>query len=145
VFTSFGVVGPDVSRAFASGRWPARQQVSCGQGGPDVGRLGQDTAMVPASPTSPTICAAGAHTFTSGYQALVSALNSLPTYPSTRSCTHAPGRSGPSYQLLFAYPEGPPVLVFIYSDCKPEIDNLSLQSNSATSILPIIAKLLTPN
>lgn len=144
VFTSFGVVGPDVSRAFASGRWPARQPVSCGQDGPDVGRLGQDTAMVPASPTSLTICAAGAHTFTSGYQALATALKSLPTHPSTNSCTRTRGRAGPSYQLLFSYPQGPPVLVIISSDCKPGIDNLSLQSNSATSILPIIAKLLTP-
>ncbi|HLQ54822.1 MAG TPA: hypothetical protein VK162_11170 [Streptosporangiaceae bacterium] len=143
-FASFGVVGPRVSRAFASGRWPARQPVSCNRPGQDIGRLGQDTAMVPAGSTSLTICAPTARTLTSGYQTLVSALNSLPARPSTRSCSPTPRPSAPKYQLLFSYPQGPPVLVSIISGCHPEIDNLSLQSNSASSILPIIQQLLTP-
>jgi len=143
-FTSSSVIGPDVSRAFASGRWPAPQPVSCTRPRQDIGRLGQDTAMVPAGSTSLTICAPGAHTLTSGYQPLVSALNRLPTRPSTRSCSPSPRPSAPTYQLLFSYPEGPPVSVFILSGCHPEIDNGSLQSNSASSILPVIQQLLKP-
>jgi len=141
-FTSSGIIGPDVSRAFASGRWPAPQPVSCARPRQDIGRLGQDTAMVPAGSTSLIICATKAHTLTSGYQPLVLALNRLPTRPSTRSCSPSPRPSAPMYQLLFSYPQGPPVSVFIISGCYPEIDNLGLQSNSASNILPVIQQLL---
>jgi hypothetical protein len=144
-FTSYGVIGPDVSRAFTSGRWPARPPVSCPGPRQDIGRLGQDTAMVPAGSTSVTICAPKAHTLTSGYQTLVSALNRLPTRPSTHSCSQSTGRSPQEYRLLFSYPEGPPVLVSVLSGCHPEIDNFDLQSNNASSILPLIQQLLKPS
>jgi hypothetical protein len=145
-FATFNALGPgpDVSRALASGRWPAPQPVSCTRPRQNTGRLGQDTAMVPAGSTSLTICAPRARTLTSGYQTLVSALNSLPARPSTRSCSPPPRPSAPKYQLLFSYPQGPPVRVSVISGCHPEIDNLSLQSNSASSILPIIQQLLNP-
>jgi len=80
-FSSFGVVGPIVSRAFTSGRWPARQPASCHRYGQDIGRLGQHAAMVPAGSTSLIICTHTAHVFTAGYQALTTALNALPTRP----------------------------------------------------------------
>jgi hypothetical protein len=140
-FTSSGIIGPDVSRAFSSGRWPASRLVSCPGPHQEVGRLGQDEAMVPAGSTSVTICASQARTLTSGYQALVSALNQLPTRPSTRSCSGTPSPAA-GYQLLFSYPEGPPVLVSILSGCDPAIDNLDLQADSASSILPVIQQLL---
>ena len=106
-FTSTGVIGPEVSKAFASGRWPARQPAACNQPFPDIGRLGEDTAMVPAGTTSLIICVSGkARTFTSGYQALVRALNRLPTLPSTGMCSPSPATSAAMYQLLFSYPEG---------------------------------------
>jgi hypothetical protein len=97
--------------------------------------------MVPAGSTSVTICAPKAHTVTSGYQALVSALNRLPTRPSTRSCSGSPSPAS-GYQLLFSYPEGPPVLVSVLSGCHPAIDNIDLQSGSPSSILPVIQQLL---
>jgi hypothetical protein len=143
-FTSPGIVGPDVSRAFASGRWPARLPVSCIQSSQSVGRLGEDTAMVPAGSTSLTVCTPEAHTLNSGYQTLVSALNRLPVSVSTLSCSPSPAPSAPQYQLLFSYPEGPPVLVIITSGCYPEVDNLGLQSNSATTVFPVIQLLLKP-
>ena len=59
-FTSSGIIGPAVSKAFASGRWPARTPVSCNRSYQDIGRLGQGTAMVPAGSTSVTICAPNA-------------------------------------------------------------------------------------
>jgi hypothetical protein len=57
-FTSISTIGPQVSKAFGSGRWPARQPVSCNSAS---GRLGQDTAMVPAGATSVTICVTRVH------------------------------------------------------------------------------------
>lgn len=141
-FTSTGTIGPAVSKAFASGRWPARPAVSCNKPFQDIGRLGEDKAMVPAGPTSLTICAPKARTTTtSGYQALVRALNRLPARPSTRSCSGSPGPES-FYQLFFSYAAGPPVSVNIAVGCQPEIDNLELQSASASSVLPVIQQLL---
>jgi hypothetical protein len=51
-----------------------------------------------------------------GYQALVSALNRLPTRPSTLGCSGTPGPSG-TYEIFFSYPEGPPALVSILIGC----------------------------
>jgi hypothetical protein len=142
-FTSTGVIGPEVSKAFASGRWPARQPVACNQRFPDIGRLGEDAAMVPAGTTSLVICVSGkARTFTSGYQALVRALNRLPTLPSTGICSPSPATSAPMYQLLFSYPEGPLASVDIAVGCYPEVGNLDLQSHSASSVLPLLRQLL---
>jgi hypothetical protein len=141
-FTSSGTIGPVVTRAFASGRWPAPQAVSCNGTFQDIGRLGQDTTMVPAGSTSLTICAAKTHiTVTSGYQTLVRTLNRLPARVSTRSCSGSPG-PGSFYQLLFSYPEGPLVAVDIAVGCHPEIDNLDRQSASASSVLPLVQQLL---
>jgi hypothetical protein len=140
-FTSSGIIGPAVSTAFASGRWPARTPVSCNRSYQDIGRLGQDTAMVPAGSTSATICAPHARTVTTSYQGLVSALNRLPTRPSTHSCSGTPGPST-AYQIFFSYPEGPPVLVSILVGCHPAIDNDDLQANSASSVMPVIQQLL---
>jgi hypothetical protein len=142
-FTSSGIVGPAVSKAFASGRWPARRPVSCNGSYQDIGRLGQDSAMVPAGSTSVTICAPKARplTLTSGYQALVSALNRLPARSSTRSCSGTPGPST-SYQVFFSYSEGPPVMITILVGCHPAIDNGGLQASSASSVLPVIQQLL---
>jgi hypothetical protein len=152
-FTSFGVIGSVVTRAFGAGRWPAPAPASCTGSGPGAGRLGQETAMVPSGSRSLIICVGhpgspgrdrgeiDAHT--SGYQALVSALNQLPTRLSTRGCSNSSGPSSPSYHLLFSYARGPAVLVLIHRGCHPEIDNLSLQSDNASSIIPLIRQLLT--
>jgi hypothetical protein len=109
----------------------------------EIGRLGQDAAMVPAGSTSLTICAPKAHrAITAGYQALTRALNRLPTRSSTFACS---GPSGPGsyYQLLFSYREGPAVAVDISIGCHPAIDNLALQSASASTVMPIVRQLLT--
>ncbi|HEV2451910.1 MAG TPA: hypothetical protein VGS62_08280 [Streptosporangiaceae bacterium] len=141
-FSSFGLIGPTVTKAFALGLWPARRPATCTGPGQGTGRFGQDAAMVPPGSISLTICPQGARILTSGYQALTSALNALPTRPSTHSCSGGPGH-GPSYQLLFSYPQGPPVEVDIAANCHPAIDNYSLQSSTAHTIVPIIQHLLT--
>jgi hypothetical protein len=142
-FTSSGIIGPAVSKAFTSGRWPARPPVSCNRLYQDTGRLGQDAAMVPAGSTSVTICAPNARTVTTSYRALVSALNRLPTRPSTHGCSGTPGPSG-AYQIFFSYSEGPPVLVSILIGCHPAIDNDDLQATSASSVMPVVRQLLQP-
>jgi hypothetical protein len=148
-FASSGVVGAEVSTAFTSGRWPAPKPASCHPSSQDLGRLGQDTAMVPAGSTSLTICASKDRTLTSGYQGLVTALNQLPTRVSSRGCSASSG--GPesygateNYELLFSYPQGPQVAVNVISGCIPAIDSLYLQANSASSIVPILQQLLKP-
>jgi hypothetical protein len=141
-FTSSGIIGPAVTRAFTSGRWPAPQAVSCNGTVQDIGRLGQNTTMVPAGSSSLTICAPMAQiTVTSGYQTLVRTLNRLPARVSSGSCSGSPG-PGSYYRLLFSYPEGPLVAVDIAVGCHPEIDNLDLQSASASSVLPLVQQLL---
>jgi hypothetical protein len=142
-FTSSGLVGPTVSQAFTSGRWPARQPVSCNRAGQDLGRFGQGAVMVPAGSVSLTICAPAAHVLTSGYQDLTSALNLLPARPSTNTCSGGGGPAAPFYRLLFSYPQGPPVQVTIAGGCRPAINNSSLQSPSASTIVPVISHLLT--
>ncbi len=99
--------------------------------------------MVPAGSTSVTICAPKARplTLTSGYQALVSALNGLPARSSTRRCSGTPGPST-SYKVFFSYSKGPPVMVSILIGCHPAIDNADLQASSASSVLPVIQQLL---
>jgi hypothetical protein len=142
-FASSGIIGPAASKAFASGRWPARTPVSCNRSYQDTGRLGQGAAMVPAGSTSVTICAPKARTVATSYQALVSALNRLPTRPSALGCSGTLGPSG-AYELFFSYPEGPPVLVTILIGCHPAIGNGDLQANSASSVIPVIRQLLNP-
>src|SRR5215472_4422580 len=61
-FTSSGVIGLSVAKAFATGRWPAPRPESCHGSGPGVGRLGQDKAMVPPGVTSVVICGRGGRT-----------------------------------------------------------------------------------
>ena len=98
--------------------------------------------MVPAGPTSLTICAPKAHrTITSGYQALARALDRLPTRISTHACSGSPG-PGSYYELLFSYPQGPPVSVTVAVGCHPAIDNGGVQAASASSVMPIIRQLL---
>jgi hypothetical protein len=141
-FSSSGVVGPIVTSAFTSGRWPDRQPAACNRPGLDTGRLGQNAVMVPEGSTLLTICTQAARTFSSGYRALTSALNSLPAHPSTHTCVGGLGPTTPLYELLFSYPQGPPVQVIITGGCQPAIDNGSLQSPSARTIAPIIQHLL---
>jgi hypothetical protein len=141
-FTSARGIGPDVGRAFTSGRWPAQRPASC-NGAMDIGRLGEDRVLVPAGATSLTICASGkGRTFTSGYQAVARALDRLPTRPSSGFCSSSPKSSAPMYQLLFSYPEGPLVSVYVSAGCHPEVGGLDLQSASASTVMPIIQQLL---
>jgi hypothetical protein len=68
-------------------------------------------------------------------------------YQLTHDRRAAQDQRGPSrlrYRLIFSYQKGLPVVVDVMKGCYPEIDNLSLQSGSANSILPIISGLVHP-
>jgi hypothetical protein len=53
-----------------------------------------------------------------------------------------PRHKGRLYSLIFGYPEGPGVQIVVNTGCVPAIDNGSLQSGSARTIVPIIVRLL---
>ncbi|PZS18538.1 MAG: hypothetical protein DLM57_06085 [Pseudonocardiales bacterium] len=118
-----------------------------------AGRLGQERAMVPAAPTSLTICHStvgnighvSTKTVTAGFEPLSRALNSLPTTPAAGSCDPTtPDRSyGESYHLIFHYAAGPPVEVDLAPQCPPSVTNLWLQSTDSTTIVPLVRQLLT--
>ncbi len=120
--------------AYSTGTWPTTPS--------HAGRLGQDTSMVPGSPTSLTLHRFSDHrtkTVTTGFAGLVDALNNAPTTPSRYSC----GPSGPQlYSLTFHYAQGPDVVVQLSKGCFPEIDNGSLQirdgSKFSTAILALL-------
>lgn len=141
-FESSSTVGRDVTAAFKSRVWPEPRSLSCDSGS---GRLGQETEMVPAGSTRLLICDWDPHEIRTGYASLVDALNELPTKQSTRGCSSSPAESAQTYKLVFGYPVGPPVALYIAEGCFPEVDNLSLQSERADSIRPIIDQLLAAN
>ena len=125
-------------------RGTAQPPAACSGRLQNIGRLGEDKALVPAGVTSLTICTPKAHTVTSGYQVLVRALNRLPTHASIGYCSGAIG-SGAYYRLLFSYAKGPMASVDIIVGCHPEVENTDLQSASASTVMPIIQQLLKAN
>jgi hypothetical protein len=155
-FTSTVSIGRQVAAAYAAGRWvPAPPpRVSPTDDNPcwvvRSGRLGQETAMVPADPVSVQVCKATVgsrdvgyetRTATAGYRDLVERLNALPTQVSRSGC-QGHGTQTVFYQLLFRYAVGPPVRLRVDADCDPSIDNQSLQARDATNVLPLIESLL---
>jgi hypothetical protein len=143
LFTANGI-GKAVATAYDAGRWtgiPPDDTVPCG-GGVQLGRLGQDAALVPSGAVSAEICRGNGPSvrLTSGFNGLVDALNQLPTEPAGYQC-HTDGNVV-GYQLLFRYAMGPPVLIRIFAGCRPAIMNGSLGANDASTALPIVEQLL---
>jgi hypothetical protein len=159
-FTSGVNMGRQVAASYAAGAWvpdpfgvwdrdpedPCQAQRS--------GRLGQETVIVPPGSANVRVCkrthrSTGdiyqTRTATGGYRKLVDALNAPPTQTSTSSCQVLSGRVesiSVSYELVFRYVFGPPVLVRVQPGCAPAIDNGSLQAADASSVLPEIIRLL---
>jgi hypothetical protein len=112
-------------------------------------RSGTATTMVPEQPTSVTICThvpqRPAKTITN-ISGLVRALDALPTTPISNGCQarspSAPPAAG-TYELHFHYPSGPDVLVNVLPRCRPSINNLQLQAESSTTLVPLIEQALT--
>jgi hypothetical protein len=116
-----------------------------------LGRLGQQSSMVPGNPISVSVCEVSAadggkatqRTETSGVERFTSALGALKTSPDGGACK-PDGQPFTDYSLVFGYAEGPPVNVEVYSSCRPAIHNGSLQASDPTTVLPLIQELLHP-
>jgi hypothetical protein len=107
-------------------------------------RAGTATKMVPARPTSVTICThvpqRPATTITN-VSGLVAALDALPTQPISGGCQARSPSALPAvgtYELHFHYASGPDVLVNVLPHCRPSMNNLELQTASSTTVVPLI-------
>lgn len=99
--------------------------------------------MVAAGPTGLTICEnERGRSFASGFEPIAAALNRLPAHVSSEQCGPSPPPSAPAYRLIFTYPAGPPVAVEVMVGCFPEINNDSLQTDSAATVVPLVRHLL---
>jgi len=149
VFASNANLSSRASAWYQAHRWTATpaSHDPCHPSG--FGRLGQHTSMVPDHPVSVSLCevsaAAGGRatrrTKISEVGRLASALNALPASGWQNLCRPA-GRPLTEYSLLFGYVQGPPVLVSVATSCTPEVNNGSLQSSDAATVLPLIQSLL---
>lgn len=152
VFSSGANLSVRTSAWYKAGHWTSTGSSDvCQPYGSGWGRLGQQSSMVPGHPVSVSVCegsAAGGgkatqRTETLGVDSLASALGALPASASKYQFVCKPlGPPSTWYTLLFGYVEGPPVVVSVEVGCTPAIDNGSLQANDATTVLPLIHKLL---
>jgi hypothetical protein len=114
-----------------------------------ISKLAESKMMVPATPTSVTVCSEAftqitarprhtRDTFTSGFDHLVALLNTITTGP--HSC-NAGGLSR-DYTLNFDYPNGSQVTVDINPDCQPGIRNGVVVSNNTEAVVAEIDRLI---
>jgi hypothetical protein len=148
VFSSSVNLSARASAWYQAQRWTATpaSDDACHPSG--FGRLGQHSSMVPDHPVSVSLCevsAGGGHatrrTRTSQVGRLASTLDALRASGGRNQCRPA-GRPLTEYRLLFGYVQGPPVLVSVAASCTPAINNGSLQSSDAATVLPLIQSLL---
>jgi hypothetical protein len=136
--------------AYSTGRWNPSRPATMGGCPQAAGRLGQQDRFVPEHPVSVQLCRLGKHSRTvtakqGDLARLTAELNRLPTarWGYEFHCGGA-GIPTESYVLTFGYRVGPPVHVEIQEGCRPEIDNGSLQANSAGEVLTLVKQLLGP-
>ncbi|MFN2518027.1 MAG: hypothetical protein ABR604_03130, partial [Jatrophihabitantaceae bacterium] len=147
---------PWVAASYGAGAWvtdpPSKHDLSqldpCW--GTTPGRLGQESSLVPAEPTSAQICAVSYSTgkpavrtvtTPAGLLKLVAALNAAPPRVSNSAC-QGDGQQDVAYELVFSYAEGPGVHVRVDPHCAPGIDNGSLQAFGSSSVVPLIQQVL---
>lgn len=148
-------VATETISAYRTGRWTPPAPTVMNGCPMSPGRLGQEHALVPATPVSVVIChgllteqitASKSRTGTKAdLEGLVAALNALPTEPD-RPMSMAYCREPAQlayYYADFLYRVGPPVTVTIAPSCRPAIHNGNLQANDATSVVPIVQRILT--
>jgi hypothetical protein len=155
-FTTMLNLRPWAAAGYAAGAWvsdpphltPVSDRGPCSD--KSQGRLGQESAMVPAGARSVQICVASSFSPHAGYRTVTSseavaklaqAFHRLPTQVSKSFC-RGDGHQQPPYELAFRYSEGPAVHVRVDSHCRPAIDNGSLQAADAGSVVPLIEQAL---
>lgn len=154
-FASTANLRAQVAASYAARAWQprptprdSRQLDPCWNTG--QGRLGQDAAMVPATPDSVLVCKGvylgrttkySSASATTGFDDLVTELNAPATRTSTSMC-QGDGRQSVFYELIFQYSVGSPAYVRIDPHCSPSIDNGSLQAVDSTAVVTVIEQLL---
>jgi hypothetical protein len=137
-FVSDRLAGDQVERSLAAGAWvpsarlPRADETNPCETGPEPGRYGQDTTLVPPAPVELRICRQsddqssqglpiyGSATLRTGVAELAAQLSSGRTQSSNPGCD-ASGGITDSYLLLFRYAEGPPVRVGAVIGCDPPL------------------------
>ena len=124
-FVSSAYLGDRLARAYDSATWPVRDPDPCAQGAP--GRAGQERALVPDGWTSLVVCEEDRRRDVVADRAAQAAslLGQLRTQPGTNACEGAPTSVR---WLVFAYDEGPPVIVLWTPGCEPSLGNGSLSA-----------------
>jgi hypothetical protein len=158
-FSSPVYIGDQVQAAYEAGGWvappqapPVRTSDPCAAGRP--GRLGQESVLIPGTPTSALVCEGTrpdqsvatdfryrSVTVTDAVGGLAAALNALPTRPSRGSCSMT-GPAAVEYSVQFRYAAGPPVTVHIAPYCTPAVDNRSLESADGSTVIALLQPLL---
>lgn len=153
VFTSPANTGALMQASYTAGTWtrpPPRHSDDPCRGRP-IGRLGQESVLVPDHPASVRICQGPPTegqrltyrtvTLDHGFDDLVAALNTLTTTPwaGTDRIVTAPTVY---YEVDFRYPDGRDVQLAVDPSSVPAIDNGSLQARDASTVVPILQRLL---
>jgi hypothetical protein len=155
-FSSPTNIGAQIAASYLRGAWqpPPKPHITGAEIDPCLptrsGRLGQETQLIPGTPESLRICQLTMGVAKTTYrqlavnrnfEALVAAVNNLPTTPSVRGC-QGDGMQNVAYEILANYPQGPPVNVRIDPHCTPSIDNGTLQATNPSTVIPLIQRLL---
>jgi hypothetical protein len=152
VFSS-RIVGDQLGSSLAAGRWvPSRSTTDrldpnpC-RTGPEPGRFGEDTTLVPPSPVELQVCenlgppavnqpaVYRTGTLRTGVAEFAAQLSSGRSESSVMGC-HAPRGIHHDYTLTFRYAEGPPVSVHALIPCEPPLlgETLKVQEAPGTDL-----------
>lgn len=144
-FTAFANIGSELAATMKTGQWPGRRPFP-GDTCAGAGRYGQQSQLVPDGAVALDICHSAGGAFntvahvTTGFSAVVDALNAKATTTSTNSCAiSAPGLM---YNLAFRYATGPPVEIRYMKGCNPALDNSSLQATDNGNLVALLEALM---
>jgi hypothetical protein len=144
-FVSDRLAGDQVERSLAAGAWvpsarkPWADETNPCATGPETGRYGQDTTLVPPAPVELQICRQsddqspqglpiyGTATLRTGVAELAAQLSSGRSQSGNPGCRTSGGITA-TYELIFRYAEGPPVRVTAIIGCDPPLVGDTLQT-----------------
>lgn len=144
-FTAFANIGSELAATMKTGHWPGRRTFP-GDPCAGAGRYGQQRQLVPDGAVALDICRSTGGAFntvahvTTGFGAVVNALNAEATTTSTNSC--AISTPGLMYNLAFRYATGPPVEIRYMKGCNPALDNSSLQATDSGQLVALLEALV---